>query len=198
MASIVGICSNALRKLGDDSITSLSDNSDRARLCNNLYAEVRDELLQLRNWNFAIARTSLARLADTPAFEWSFQYQLPSDCIRVIHLQYLSEPYKVEADKLLSDAESVNVTYLKQETDPNLYAPLFVSALEARLVAELAYPITGDLNLQTTWYQIADKRLKEASYMDAVAEGTPDQLYCEVFTDGRFSNTGYTVSRRGI
>ena len=45
MASEVGICSNALRKLGDESITSLTDNSDRARLCNNIYPEVRNELL---------------------------------------------------------------------------------------------------------------------------------------------------------
>ena len=37
MATEVSICSNALRKLGDDPITSLADNTERARLCKILY-----------------------------------------------------------------------------------------------------------------------------------------------------------------
>ena len=91
MASEVGICSNALRKLGDDPITSLTDNSDRARLCNNIYPEVRNELLSLRNWNFAITRTDLARLSDAPAFTWTYQFQLPSDHIRPIKMSEVEE-----------------------------------------------------------------------------------------------------------
>lgn len=34
MATDVSICSNALRRLGDAPITSLTDDTERARLCN--------------------------------------------------------------------------------------------------------------------------------------------------------------------
>ena len=38
MATEVSICSNALRRLGDSPITSLSDDTERARLCNSFYS----------------------------------------------------------------------------------------------------------------------------------------------------------------
>tara|TARA_Y100001951_G_scaffold92714_1_gene87747 strand:+ start:1354 stop:1950 length:597 start_codon:yes stop_codon:yes gene_type:complete len=198
MASEVGICSNALRKLGDDPITSLTDNSDRARLCNNLYAEARDELLQMRNWNFAIERVQLAALSDAPAFTWSYQYQLPGDCIRPIRLQYIDEDYIIEGRKILTDATTVNLIYLKQATDPNIFTPLFIQALEAKLASELAYPITGDLNVQTIWSQIADRKLSDAGYMDAMEQGTPAQVWSEDFINSRYANNGYTVDRRDL
>jgi len=195
MASEVGICSNALRKLGDEPITSLTDNSDRARLCNNFYPQVRNELLELRNWNFATARTSLAYEVATPEFTWSYQYQLPSDCIRPIRNQYIDEDYKVEGRKILTNSASLNLIYLKKETDPNQYTPTFITALEDKMAAWLAYPVTGDIQLQALWEQKYEKSLKEASYMDAISGGTPQQLYAETLIDARTSNTGFSVER---
>ena len=54
MATEVSICSNALRKLGDDPITSLTEDTERARLCNAFYNTARDSLLRSHPWNFAI------------------------------------------------------------------------------------------------------------------------------------------------
>jgi len=56
MATAVSICSNALRKLGDDPITSLTDDTERARLCNAFYEPTRDAVLRSHPWNFAIER----------------------------------------------------------------------------------------------------------------------------------------------
>ena len=41
MASFVEISSNALRLIGDDPITSFSDDTERARLVNAIYEEMR-------------------------------------------------------------------------------------------------------------------------------------------------------------
>ncbi len=196
MASDVGICSNALRKLGDQPITALTDNSDRARLCNNIYPEIRDELLESRNWNFATERTSLAQLSATPAFTWSYQYSLPADCLRPIRLQYIDEDYVIEGRKVLTDAATVNLIYLKRVTDPNQYTPSFIIALEARMAAELAYPITGDAQLQLVWTQKAEQKLKDASYQDSIAQGTPNQFHAETLINSRRgNNSGYSVGR---
>ena len=67
MATEVSICSNALRRLGDDPITSLTDDTERARLCNSFYPDARDAVLRLHTWNFAVTRASLAQLAAAPA-----------------------------------------------------------------------------------------------------------------------------------
>ena len=59
MATEVSICSNALRQLGDDPITSLTDDTERARLCNALYPDARDSVLRSHPFNFSITRASL-------------------------------------------------------------------------------------------------------------------------------------------
>ena len=46
MASVVQICNSALNQLGAASITSLTDNSKNARLCNERYATVRDAVFR--------------------------------------------------------------------------------------------------------------------------------------------------------
>ena len=90
MATEVSICANALRRLGDDPITSLTDDTERARLCNAFYAPARDLVLRAHPWNFAITRATLAQLSDTPAFEYSYQYALPTSplCLRVLQMEY--------------------------------------------------------------------------------------------------------------
>jgi len=51
MATEVSICSNALRRLGDDPITALTDDTERARLCNAFYVPSRDLVLRSHPWN---------------------------------------------------------------------------------------------------------------------------------------------------
>ncbi len=62
MASFVEIGSNALRLLGDDPITSLTEDSERARLVNAIYEEVRNEVTRAAMWNCAKDRQVLACL----------------------------------------------------------------------------------------------------------------------------------------
>ena len=79
MASIVDICSNALRKIGVAPITALTDDSDAARLCNALWPEQRDTVLRDHPWNFAQRRAALALLVTAPTWKYSNAFQLPND-----------------------------------------------------------------------------------------------------------------------
>ena len=89
MATEVSICSNALRRLGDDPITSLTDDSERARLCNAFYEDARDACLRSHPWNFAITRASLTQLSDSPVYGYDYQFALPTDpyCLRVLAME---------------------------------------------------------------------------------------------------------------
>lgn len=63
--SDVEICNSALAKLGAESITSLSDTTRRAVLCNRQYDKIRKKMLRMHPWNFAIKRVWLSPITET-------------------------------------------------------------------------------------------------------------------------------------
>ena len=118
MATEVSICSNALRRLGDDPITSLTDDTERARLCNSFYTDTRDAVLRLHPWNFAITRASLAKLATAPGYGFANKFSLPTNpyCLRVLGMEYEDYIFKVEnvathGIVLLTDEATANIIY---------------------------------------------------------------------------------------
>ena len=186
MASFVEITSNALRLLGDDPITSLTEDSERARLVNALYEEVRDEVTRAAMWNCAKDRQVLASLADTPAFGWSYYHQLPSTCLRVIDVLSgdIRIDHEVEGRKIMTDVSSVNVIFLKKITDPNDMDALFIGAYTAKLAAELAEPVTGSRSLAEQMWTLYDRKVREARTIDS-QEGTVSNLDVQQLVDAR-------------
>ncbi len=81
MPSETEIASNALTKLGAQSITSIADDdTQRARLCRSYYPNVRDAALRAYPWRCATVRRNLAVEDDTPVGDdWAHQFQLPVD-----------------------------------------------------------------------------------------------------------------------
>jgi hypothetical protein len=179
--SDVSITSSALRRLGDDPITSLSDDSDRARLMNALLPTVLDAVLRAHRWNFAIARASLAAQAAAPAWGYDYGYTLPNNpyCLRLLTTEAYDEdktPFVVEGRTILTDAAApLNVLFIARITDPTLYDAMFVEALIARLAAEAAYPVTGSKQAAETQFQLYQLKVREAMAYDGL-EGTPEEL----------------------
>lgn len=181
--SEVSICSNALRKLGDNPITSLSDDSDRARLCNALYEINRDATLRAYPWNFAIRRTTLAQLSTTPAFEYSYEYTLPTNpyALRVLSLYEGDDSWKVEGRKLLTNDSTAAIVYIARITDTAEFDALFVEALTARLASELSWPIIRSNSAKVSFYQEFIMKINEARAIDA-QEGSADILINDELT----------------
>ena len=191
MATEVSICSNALRRLGDDPITSLTDDTERARLCNAFYADARDACLRSHPWNFAITRASLAQLSATPVYGFDYQFALPTDpfCLRVLAMEFEDYVFKVEnlstqGRVLLTDQETAKIIYIARVTDTTLFDSLFVDTLVAKLAADLAYPVTNSLKVQEQMYKLFQLKLSEARSIDG-QEGFIDDLVSDTFTDFR-------------
>ena len=168
MATEVSICSNALRKLGDDPITSLTEDTERARLCNAFYNTARDSLLRSHPWNFAITRASLTRLSSTPAYGFAYQYALPTDpyCLRVLEMEYQDYIFKIEnlateGRVLLSDESTAKILYVGRITDTTLFDSLFIDTLTAHLALKLAYPITNSVTLQAQMQKLYQAKLSK-------------------------------------
>ena len=191
MATEVSICSNALRRLGDSPITSLTEDSERGRLCNAFYEPSRDAILRSHTWNFAINRANLAKLSTSPAFEYANQFALPTDpfCLRVLKMEFEDYEFKIEnlagqGRVLLTDEGEAKIIYIARVTDPSLFDSMFVDVLTAKLAVDLAYPVTNSTTLQGQMQKLFERKLSEARSLDST-EGSTDSLISTVFTDFR-------------
>jgi len=174
MPSEVDISSTALTKLGAAPITSFDDGTDRSNLCRDYYPNVRDAVLRAYPWNCAVQRMALALDASAPLYGYSYKFALPviPYCLRVLETEDDVE-YKIEGRYLLCDDSAVNIKFIARITDPGLFDSLLVEAIQARLAAELAYPITGSPTLGQAMWQLYAEKLREARGVDGM-EGVAD------------------------
>ncbi len=148
MASKVQLCNLALSRLGASTITSLTDNTTEAKLCNTFFSDIADEVMSTGSWTSTIARVELARTSNTPAFEYTYEFQLPVDpqVLKVLNLNedVPSIQYRIEGDKLLTDCSAIKIRYVSRLVDTEDWDIFLQKSFVARLSSELAYALTGD------------------------------------------------------
>lgn len=156
MASETAVINRALSKLGANRISARSDPTKNAREMDANYDLIRDYMLRAFTWRFTIARKQLSALSTTPAFGYDYEYQLPTDCLRVIqvgesYVASLSDyrtadesPFAIEGRKLLTDLTApLSLRYVSKVENAQLFDACFVEALACKLAAETCEAITG-------------------------------------------------------
>src|SRR5690606_17917044 len=189
--SDVAICNSALAKVGAAPINTLDDESRNGRICKEQYAKVRRKMLSSHPWNFAIARVALSATTNVPAFEYSKEFLLPSDVLRVIETDlYESDPWKVEFNVdnnkvLLCNSSAVKIKYIKDITDPTKFPPYFDEVLAWGLASDICYAITQSFSVTQQMYSASKNELREARSMDAQESGR-DTFEANAWIDVRF------------
>ena len=191
MASVVDICNSALNLLGASTITALTDDSKNARLCNQRYEPIRNRIFRSHAWNCLTKRVQLAQDSAAPVVEYTYQYTLPSDCLRVLKIHTgttdsieSSIDYVVEGRKLKTNEGTVYLVYIGLDTDPNNYDTYLQEAISAGLAADIAYAVTNNATLANNYLTTADERLREARFIDAT-ENALGTIESNEFTDAR-------------
>lgn len=194
MASLIEICNRALTKLGVARITSLDDNNEQARALNTMLPLVKASELRAYTWNFSIQRASLAELSTAPAFDYARQFQLPSDCLRILWAgevfpgPNLSDfqnggvvDYEVEGRMILTDlAAPLKLRYVANIEDPGQFDPLFSEALACKLAVELAESMTGSSTIrQLAWdeYKQAIRKALRSDAIEAPSQAIADDTW---------------------
>ena len=195
MASKVEICNSALNMLGANNITDLTEDSKNARLLNQRYEPIRDAVFRTHAWNCLIKRIQLAADTDTPTHEYTYQYTLPADCLRVLRIGGHhdgsssdldnGQQFKIEGRKVLTDETTVYLIYISKITDVNEYDTLLQETIAARLAAELCYAVTSSTSLSGSLKESYEEKLREARFTDAT-EGTADKLDSSTFINSRY------------
>lgn len=181
MASKTEIANRALVKLGEARIINIDDNNKPARTLASMWDRVRDAELRKRRWSFSIARTQLAADVATPAFGYGAQYQMPTDCLRVLAISTFDfgpdlsdyrggtgKPYVIEGRKILTGspgasapAGALPLRYIKAVEDTTLWDACFIEAFACKLAVEAC----------ETLAQSSDKRrLAWQEYKEAIAD----------------------------
>jgi len=193
MASVVQICNSALNQLGASSITALTEDSKNARICNERYETIRDAVYRSHPWNCLVKRVQLAQDTATPAWGFTYQYTLPSDCLRVLQIRDYNSDYKIEGRKLLIDESDVYLIYLTIETDVNQLDILLRETISAGLAQDIAYAITSNLQVTKLMAEKYQAKLSEARHTDASegyntnpAVAPTDQIITEDFITSRY------------
>ena len=168
-ASEVAICNSALIKLGVETISSLSDNTRQALLCNEQYAKIRDKLLYSHPWNFAVKRATLVATVTEPEYEFDFQYTLPADCLRVWDSQFGPDKdfYQVEGAFLYSNYTDVSIKYIAKITDTTKFSPVFDECLALMLAIDLEYALVQSNSFKNTLLQELQRELRDSRSFDA-------------------------------
>ena len=162
MASVIEICNIALSRLGSSrTINSLTEKSKEAGLCDLHFESARLEVLADFEWNFAIKRVALADTGSAPN-DWQYAYRYPTDCLRITDImvpgmrnpaERMRIEYQVGSDAdgtgrlIYTDQENAWLRYVSDITDPNMFDPLFRSALAWKLASELGMSLSSSPNL---------------------------------------------------
>lgn len=187
--SSTSICCSALLKIGGDIISSLTDGSRGANICNQLYATLRDEVMGSAPWRFAQKQAQLSALSTSPLFEYGYQFTIPSDCLRV--LTVCSGKWTQQGNNILcNDAGPIDTTYLFQNTDETSWDARFGEALAWRMSMELALALVQSQSIRDVAEKNYDKSIAQARAMNAVI-GTPNKFVVDIWSGSRRGYGGW-------
>lgn len=165
MNSYISVINAALLKLGVKPIASIEDQVDGARYAKLRYDSIRQRCIAEHTWNFARKRVSLAPLSTAPAFQYRYQFQLPSDLIRI------GDPgitdFSVEGLLLLCDDAIIDLIYFADITDPTQWPAYFVEFVVTSLAFELCTALTQSAELRAQLAADLQEAEKKAKFRNA-------------------------------
>lgn len=189
MASQVDICNIAMHHLGQDEITSLSDNTKRAALCNSAYPRLLDVMLSEYVWGFSRKRAILAPNVTTPLFvtDYTYAFTLPSDYMRMESMTDYDSDYLIEGNTILSNTNPLDIRYVARVIDPNAMTPLFREAFGLRIAIDICMLLVGNEPLQDRLERRYMGVMASARTTDAQSEGEgrqPEDTWISARDDG--------------
>jgi hypothetical protein len=182
--SVASVCNIALVECGADRISSIDESKHSAIVCKAVFEALRNEVLRSHPWNFAVKRATLSPSATTPDWGYDYQFDIPSDCLRVLNMDDETIIWEREGTVILSDEATLNVRYIYLVDDPSLWDSMFATCLGLRLGSAIAYALTQSSTLADALLKRYTMLLPLARSMDG-AEGIMSRLTADEWTGAR-------------
>lgn len=185
MSTPIDICNSALVKVGQEPISSFTEESKSARVLRIQYPVIRDRLIQDHYWNFAVKTENLALLPEAQIGASESRFALPQDYFQAIKL-ISNRFYKIESGILITDQPTALLRYVWKNFNTFSYTPLFREALAYAIASDIAYLMTQSNTVATRIEQLAKKARLDAASVDA-QEDFIDNVHADDFVDSRFT-----------
>ena len=153
-------------------IDSLDDTSEEAKTCKIYYDHTRERLLRMFSWGFARRLEKLALREDTVP-GWDYCYGYPQECLAVQLVfdeenaamrEMERQEFQVISftgnDRVIgTNVELAWAEYIGNVKNTEMFSPEFTEALTRMLAASIAYPLTGNTDLQNMNMQLAQQSI---------------------------------------
>jgi hypothetical protein len=183
--SKVEIANSALIKLGAQTIMSFDDMTKEARLIKTRYTPCLKACLRNHIWNFAIKRVTLSPLLTTPSFEFTYEFQLPSDFVRIYEIN--DQEYRIENGKILANTNVLELRYVYHCDEPMLYDSLFSEMFATYIAWDLSYALTQSNTVRSEMWGAHTELLRQARSVNAKEE-VHDVVTANLFDESRLSS----------
>lgn len=191
----IQIVNIALGRIGVAAIESLSEASEAARVASRYYDIDRQLVLRKYPWGFATRRVQLAQIETKPN-DYKYAYRYPADVLylRGMYNEYFDKPiheqnYKILSDKsgkvLYTDIPHAYIEYTADLEDVSLFDPQFSECLAWKLASDIAFALTGNLQIMQTALQAYNAYVNEAMGNDA-EEDEEEDVEVNRFVDARW------------
>jgi hypothetical protein len=190
------ICNLALGHLGNyGTISNIDTPRKQHEITFALWYDIsREAFLKIAMPNFALARKRIALVSETPPYPFTYSYEYPSDCLKVLGIGAVEDKkndYTVEANRLYTDVEyedGLPLRYIKNITDVNSMSPEFIVGFSWYLAGNVALIITQDKDKAMAIQRMVPMKITELSGLNA-QENLPIRISRSRFKGARA--TGY-------
>lgn len=182
----IEICNLALGRIGVEEINRMDESSQAARICTRYFDFTRQNVLRRFPWTFATKRVQLAQLNETTP-DYRYVYQYPADALAV-RLMYNDSFIGLPKDnyfrimsgtggrKIYSNIADAHIEYTADIKDSEVFDSQFVEAFSWKLAAEMAFVLTGNMNLATNAIQAYNAYFTEAAGEDAAEDNQEEAV----------------------
>jgi hypothetical protein len=172
MPTVIGIWNDALALLGQMPVNDITGTSDASRHLADQWTRVPNAILEEADWNSAITRVALSRLAEVPGHGHGYFYQLPYDLARICYLNDTGleddpfEAWRMEKDRIVTDADTIYLWYVSKEaqTNPAKWQYVLADYVSAEMAVRCAPRLAP--KLLSGIMEIRDERRRKAKAID--------------------------------
>ena len=211
MASLLGICNEALSEIAADPINSIDEASSSAFYCRQHYNSVMAEILTWTDWDWSLRRVVPAVRANDRLGEWLYRYAKPADMAEAVRvLPTVTDqvtalpvvgpypfpawdalgklPFLLAEGSIYTNVVDAILEYQVSSVDPAVIDRLAARAAALELGARLAMPIKKSRDLKGDLIKQAEVAKQRAV---AESENRAPRIETDYVSTVEYARMGY-------
>jgi len=157
----INLASEALRLLGEFSISALDEGTDLAETVQRIYGGTVRSLLTSHPWRFTMRKQRLAQLAEPPINEWTYAHALPAARL-AIRAMYPAAgagalpmmDWEVFENRVFSNSADLWCDF-QAEVNPGAWPPWFYNLARFALAADFAMAVGAGTSISQEMHRRA-------------------------------------------